>query len=191
MVDEELRKLLQDEAGGVEMSDELFTRLIDATTEIKLKNKEVLIAIGQLDTNVYIQKSGIMRACYLDGGNEYTYGFSAPGTVVISYHSYFMHLPSVFQIESCGKSVVLKISKMKMNEIVKSSNEFAEWLLAIHSAQLFSNEFKIANITGNAKDRYRSYIKNRPEIVAGVPAKLIASYLGISTVHLSRLKKSI
>ncbi len=179
------------EAGNVEMSDELFEHFINATTEITLKNKEVLIRAGKLETNIYIQKSGIMRACYFDGDNDKTYGFSTPGTVVISYHSYFMRLPAVFQVESCGETVVLKISKTKLDELVRSSNEFAQWLIGIHAAQLFSNEFKTTNIIGDARERYILLVKNRPEIVACVSSRLIASYLGISTVHLSRLKKSL
>lgn len=186
-----LKKLLCNEAGGVNMSDELFAQLIDATTEIVLKNKEILIPAGKLDTNIYIQKSGIMRACYFDGTNEKTYGFSVPGTVAMSYHSHFMGLPSVFQIESCGETVVLKLSGSKLDELVKGSIEFDQWLLGIHAHQCFSNEFKITNITGSAKDRLRLLKKNRPEIVANVSSKLIASYLGISPIHLSRLKKSL
>jgi CRP-like cAMP-binding protein len=188
-MDDELRKLLYDEA-GITMSDELFERITGMMTEIRLKNREVLIAAGRLDTNVYIQKSGLFRAWYFDGRDEKTYGFSNPGTVLMSYHCHFMGLPSLFQLESCGESVALRMSKAQLDELVDSSPEFSKWLLTIQSAQLFIGEFRNTLISGTAKERYLSMIERRPEIVARVPHKIIASYLGIAPTYLSYLKKS-
>lgn len=187
---DELKKLLYEES-RYKMSDELFDRLIGATTEIHLKNREVLIPYGKLDNNTYIQKSGILRACYFDGENERTYGFSEPGTVVISYYGHFMRLPSSFQIESCGESVVLKMSKTRFDELIDSSHEFAKWMLGVQSMQLYLNELKHTAIWGKAKERYLLLLKKRPEIIARVPATIIASYLGVTHNHLSYLKKML
>jgi CRP-like cAMP-binding protein len=187
----EFKKLLREEAGGVKISDELFERLIGSTTEIHLKNKEVLITYGKVDTNLYILKSGVLRACYFVGDNEITYGFADPGSIAISYHAHFWHKPSVFQIESCGESTVLKITKQQLDELLNSSLEFARWLLAIRAGQLCFNEFKLTTIAGEAKERFRWMLQHRPNVLAVVPAKTIASYLGITQTHLSRLKKSL
>lgn len=34
-------------------------------------------------------------------------------------------------------------------------------------------------------------VKNRPEIIRAVPARVIASYLGVSPEYLSRIRKSM
>ncbi len=185
-----LKQLLYDEY-RYKMPDELFDRFIGAATEVWLKNGEVLIPYGRLDTNIYIHKSGIIRACYLDGENEKTYGFTNPGTVIISYHPHFMHRPSFFQFESCGESTVMKISKKDVDEMVDSSHEFAKWMLVVQSYKLYYFEFKYSVINGNSMERFIALIQNRPEIMAHVPLKIIASYLGITPTHLSRLKKSL
>jgi hypothetical protein len=112
-LDRKLKKLLYNEA-GIEMSDQLLDRFIGATTEIHLKNKEVLILYGQIDTNLYVQKDGLLRACYIEDGNERAYGFSNPGTVVLSYHSHFRRKPAVFQIELCGETSLLKMSETRV-----------------------------------------------------------------------------
>ena len=189
-MDGELKKLLYKEC-GYKMSDALLERFIGSMTEHHLQNKEVLIPYGKLDTNVYIQKSGILRACYFDGENERTYGFSNPGTVVMSYHGHFMRQPSSFQIESCGECVVLKMSKKELDELIDSSHEFAKWMLAIQAAQLYINEFRHTAISGTAKERYLSLVEKRPEIISFVPSKIIASYLGVTHNHLSYLKKNL
>jgi CRP-like cAMP-binding protein len=101
-----------------------------------------------------------------------------------------MGWPSLFQLESCGESVALKMSKAQLSELIADSPEFARWLLTIQSAQLFINEFRNTLISGTAKERYLSMIERRPEIVARVPHKVIASYLGIAPTYLSYLKKN-
>jgi CRP-like cAMP-binding protein len=183
----ELTKNLRNE--GRLMSDELFERFIGSMTEIHLKNKEVLIPYGKIDTSLYVQKNGLLRACSLDGEYEKTYGFADAGTVTISYYSHHMRQPSVFQIESCGETDVLKMSKRQMDELVDSSHEFAKWLLTVRSGQLCANEFKLTAITGTAKERYAALVLNRPDVISRVPAQTIASYLGVDPTYLSYLKK--
>ncbi|UKJ08512.1 hypothetical protein [Solitalea lacus] len=43
-------------------------------------------------------------------------------------------------------------------------------------------------VTMKSADRYRLLIKNNPEIIKHVPARIVADYLGISQEKLSRLK---
>ena len=190
-MDSGLKKLLYEQTGGVMMSDGLFERFVGAMDEMHLKNKEVLIPYGRLDTNLYVQKNGLLRACYLDRDNEKTYGFSDPGTVVVSYHSHFIRKPSIFQVESCGETDVLKMSKKVQDELLSGSHEFALWLLAIRTAQLYFNEFKLTMITGTARERYLTLVEKRPEILDRVPLKTVASYLGVAPNYLSSLKKAL
>lgn len=189
-MDNELKQLLYDEC-LYKMPDELYGRFIEAMTDVRLKNREVLIPYGKLDTNVYVLKSGIMRLCYFDGEKEKTYGFAIPGSMMISYHSFYMRQPAHFQLESCGNSLVGKISMVKLYEMIEHSHEFAQWMLSMSIGQLYFNEFKSAVINGPAKERYISLVKNRPEIISRVPLKIIASYLGVTPNYLSRLKKNL
>lgn len=189
---DELKKLLYDESGGkIMMSDELFERFMGVMTPVRLKNKEILIPYGKRDTNLYVQKNGLIRACYFDGATEKTYGFANPGSTLMSYHSHFANRPSVFQFASCGETDMLRMSKKDMDELMDSSHEFTKWLFAINEAQCYFSEFKHVAIIGSAKDRYLSLVEKRPEIPARVPLKTIASYLGISPEHLYRLKKTL
>jgi CRP-like cAMP-binding protein len=187
---DELKQLLFEQTGGkMMMSNELFDRFLGSMTEISLKNREILIPYGKRDHSLYVQRNGILRACYFNGENEKTYGFTNPGTVTFSYHSLFINKPSAFQFESCGETDMLRLSKKDMDHLLDSSWEFTRWLLTIHEAQCYFNEFKHVIINGTAKERYLSLIEKRPDILARVPLKIIASYLGVTPVHLSRLKK--
>ena len=120
-----LRQQLIDECPSYRLPDELMDEFMGAMTKVPLKSKQALISYGQFDDNVYVVKNGIIRYCYFDGIKEKTYGFASPGTIMISYHCYFMRQPSYFQLESCGKSVVMKIPKRTLDKMVRQSHEFA------------------------------------------------------------------
>ena len=188
-MDTELIKLLHEEC-SYKIADELLDKFISRTTEIHLKNKEVLVPYGKFDPNVYILKSGIMRYVYFDGERERTYGFGSPGTIMISFHSFCMREPAFFQAEACGKCVVLKLTKVGLDELLKESHEFAIWMFHHATWQLYYKEHKYSVINGHAKERFYAMVKNRPDIIARVPLQAIASYLGVTPSYLSLLKKS-
>jgi CRP-like cAMP-binding protein len=167
---------------------EIFLGLM---SEIKLKNNEPLIPCGKFDDNIYVVRDGIMRFAYFDGLKEMTFGFSTPGTVIIQYHSFYRREPSFFQIESCGRSTVMKVSKSEFDELAGSSDDFKNWMLRLQSAQLWLYEKKLAVLNGTAKERFESLIHNRREILENVSSKVIASYIGITPSSLSRLKREL
>jgi CRP-like cAMP-binding protein len=187
---DELKQLLRDES-PFKISDELLDIFLGKMSEVRLRNHEVLIPYGRLDANMYVQKEGITRYVYFDGTTERTYGFATPGTIMISYHSFYDRQPSFFQLESCGESVVMRISKSDFDEMMKESHEFSQWMWSLSLGQLYSNELKVSVINGQAKERFVSLVKNRPEIIARVPSQTIASYLGVTPSYLSRLRRKL
>lgn len=187
---EALKKLLSQEA-RYQLRDEVMDRFLECMSEINLKNKEPLISYGALNSNVYILKEGILRLVYSDGGNERTYAFALPGTMIISLHAYYMHQPAFMQVEACTKSKVLAISKPKFNALLEESHEFALWIASVSLQQLYFLEMKLSIINGTAKERFLSLAKTRPEIMKEVSLKIIASYLGITPAYLSRMKSQL
>jgi CRP-like cAMP-binding protein len=187
---EELRKLLN-EACIYRMSDESMDSFMGLMTEVELKNNEPLIPYGKFDDNIYVLKEGIMRFAYFDGLKEMTFGFSSPGTVIIQYHSFYKREPSFFQVESCGRSTVMKVSRADFERLAKSSSDFLNWMFRISSLQLWLNERKLAVLNGTAKERFEALIRIRPDILKTVSSKVIASYIGVTPSSFSRLKREL
>lgn len=115
-----LKELIKNESNHG-LPDGLFARLLDNMQEIRLKANDVLTKYGKTDDNLYLISSGIIRCHYFDGENEKIYGFAAPGSIITSYHSFYAGLPSIWQTESCGNSVVLKTGKDKVEKMIHES----------------------------------------------------------------------
>lgn len=185
---ETLKKQLNTEC-SYKMGAETMDMFLGLMSEMKLRRKEALIPYGKIDSNVYVLKNGIMRFFYFDGEKEITFGFSSPGTVIISYYPFYMREPSFFHIEACCDSVVMKMSRRDFVGLIERSHDFSQWIAWISTAQLWLNEKKLMTVNGNAKERFESLLKNRPEILEKVAGKIIASYIGITPQYFSSLKR--
>ena len=187
---ETLKTLIETEC-HYRMAPDTVEMFIGLMTEVRLKNKEPLIPYGKLDNNIYIVREGLIRYAYFDGLKEKTHAFAAPGTLIVSCHSFYMRTPSVFQYESCGESVVMRVSNAACEELMRESADFTNWMFRMSMYQLYAWERKTTVINGTARERIEALIKNRPEILERGTNKVIASYIGIEQSYFSRLKKRV
>ncbi|MDR2890444.1 MAG: cyclic nucleotide-binding domain-containing protein [Alistipes sp.] len=171
------------------MREETMDRFLGLMTPVEFKRNKEIIAYGGLDGNIYVVKSGIARVAYFDGFKEMTFGFGLPGTLLISYYPFTRGEPSFCKFEACCDTTVMKIAKARFLHLLRQSQDFAEWMVFMSMEQLLFHEMKLRVVNGDAKERFESLIENRPEIIANVSARVIASYIGITESYLSTLKK--
>ncbi len=187
---ETLRKLIDAEIED-RMQDETMEMFLGAMTEVRLKNKELLISYGSMDTNVYVVKEGVVRFAYFDDeSKDKTFAFAIPGTIMIC-NSFYMREPSFFNYESCGESVVMKITRADFEELLRQSEDFERWMLRIQMEQVWDLERKAIRTNGTAKERFQAVIMDRPELLQKVSTKTLASYLGISQQYMSTMKNKL
>ena len=187
---EELKKLLSEECGGrFSMDIPVMTAFLESLEEKSLRKEEVLTDYGQMDSRIYIIKSGIVRLVYFEGLNEKTLAFGTPGSLFTSMHCYYLRQPSFFQCVACTDAVVMYTSKEKFDTLVKQSLEFSNWVLDRAMDQLCGLEVRLERLNGQAYERYEAMVRNCPSVVNNVSDRLIASYLGITPAWLSVIKK--
>lgn len=184
------KELLAQECDYI-MPDNVLKHFLELMVPVKIKAGEALIYGGSKDNNIYFVKEGIMCYRYFDGAKERTHVFAMPGTMMISWHSYYMNLPSFYHVEACCDSVCLRLSKNNFDTLIDQYHAFAKWISRMLFCQMYFFEMKASVIQGSAKERFLSLIKNRPEIMGKVQLKIIAEYLGITQSYLSRLKKDL
>ncbi len=183
-----LRKQLNSECGYL-MKDETMDMFLGLMTELKLKRSQLLIPYNTVDDNIYIVKRGIIRTAHFDGFNERTFAFALPGTVLISYYSFCSGIPSFSKLEACCDSVVMKVTKAGFLDLAGRSNDFAQWMMFMSLEELMYHEKKREIMNGDASERFEGLIENRPEIIKNVSSKVIASYIGITPIYYSKLKR--
>ncbi len=187
---EQLRELIQGES-SIGIPSDLVDRMINIAERCSYKPKEPVIKYGTVNDNIYIVESGILELRYWNGVKVCTYGFALPGTLVTSPQSFYLKKPAFMTVRACRKATVLKITRKMFDQIMDDSHEFCKSMFYVAMGQLFASEKKLYVIGGTAKERYLSLLKNRQEIVQGVPMKTLASYLGITPSYLCHLKRAL
>jgi len=112
-----------------------------------------------------------------------------------SFDSFMNNIPSQVTIETIEPSVVYLLPKKYVLQLIEElSGEpfFAQMVLQTSAwRQLhYINEF-VSFIRDTPEQRYQNLLKNKPHIIRRVPQHYIASYLGVSKVHLSRIKSKL
>ena len=65
------------------------------------------------------------------------------------------------------------------------------FLAGAENDYLLKQQQLLEHLTKTADERYADLMRNRPELLARIHQKHIASYLGITTQSLSRIRKRI
>jgi CRP-like cAMP-binding protein len=154
--------------------------------EIKVPSKTTLIKEGQVSENIYFVKEGCLRLWFNKDGKDITFQFFFENQVVSSLLG---REPSLFTLESIEHSTIIsfqiKYYKTLLEEIPELKNEFIEIILQRldNYAKLFLSQIK-----DNPQERYAELVKKNPQLLQRIPQHYIASYLGITTVSLSRIR---
>jgi CRP-like cAMP-binding protein len=143
---------------------------------------------------IFIEK-GCVRTYFTQQGNEKTIQFFFENEGLTSLDSFINNTPSLFSIETIEPSVIYLLPKQHVTRLIEELSEepgFAPMLMQMFARRQmhYINEF-VSLIRDTPEQRYLQLLTEKPHIVQRVPQHYIASYLGVSKVHLSRIKSKL
>jgi len=157
--------------------------------------RTVLLREGEVSKKSFFIEKGCLRAGFNHNGRDVTFQFFFENEAISSVESFHRNIPSMFTIETVEPCVLQVLAKKDYEVIMadlKSDPGLAGDMLDIaFERQLhYMREF-LSFIRDTPQERYLNLLKEKPQLVRRVPQHFIASYLGITTVHLSRIKNKI
>lgn len=157
--------------------------------------KTILLTEGQVSQNYIFIEKGCVRMFFNDNGSDKTVQFFFENEGLTSFDSFVNNVPSLFTIETIEPSVIYLLPKQYVNQLIDELSEqpgFAQMILQMSSRRQihYINEF-VSFIRDTPEQRYQNLLTHRPHIIQRVAQHYIASYLGVSTVHLSRIKSKL
>lgn len=151
--------------------------------------KTILLAEGKVSKTMFFIESGCLRTWINDDGKEITTQFFFEGDSVSSIESFRTNQPSLYSIETLEPCVLQTISQSDFRHIIESSPELRNKLEEHLFKRLFqSQQLFYSYLKNKPQKRYEELIAQYPHIVQRVPQHYIASYLGITSVSLSRIR---
>ncbi|HUH28745.1 Crp/Fnr family transcriptional regulator [Gelidibacter sp.] len=176
----------------IEINEEEWRSYSSGFSVQTFRKKEILLAQGHLCRDVFFVVEGLLRVFFVDGeGEEKTFHFSFENTFSADYESFLKKMPSNYSIQALEDTTVVLMSYDMLHggyKILRNGEKLGR-LLAEEYFFIFNDKIQ-AIYTQSPLERYNRLIQKFPNILQRIPQHYIASYLTISSVHLSRLKNS-
>lgn len=161
--------------------------------ELRIFSKnDFFIREGMVCQEIAFIVSGIFRSFYLSqSAEEVTYCFIFPDNLMAPYSSYITGEKTFENMQAIQDSEVLIFSKKDLNSFLESHPKGDLFSKIIAQQQYLELEKRIFKLQIEpAHYKYESLLKEHPEYINQIPLQFIASYLGITQRHLSRLRRN-
>ena len=174
-------------------TDSEINEFISLATISTIKKGDFFIKQDEICTTLSFVNFGIFRSFYYSNNDEeITYCFTFPNTLLVAYSSFITQNKSEENLQALTDSEIISISKKELENLAESNNKWLNFLKIIAEKEYVELEKWIFNHQkSNAQKRYVDLIHSNPQIVQQIPLHYIASYLGITQRHLSRIRASI
>lgn len=161
----------------------------DLLIEQVVASKTTLLREGEISNTIYFIKKGCLREWFNKDGKDITFQFFFEGQPVASIDSFMNQEPSLFSIESIEPTIIYTISKSDFDKLLDMSPEFKDRFQDL-IFQRFRNygQLFLSRIKDTPQERYADLLRNHPNIIKRVPQHYIASFLGITSISLSRIR---
>lgn len=175
------------------LSVEEFSKFKDRFVIQKVKRNEYLLQEGEVcNFNLFVS-SGTLRMYHLGPeGQEFTRYFAFENKFGTSLTSLIEGKPAIENIQAVEKSVVLRISKADYLNLVETVPVINLIYRNMLEQAYITSQKRIYDLQGkSALERLKWLMSYQPGILSRIPSKLVASYLGITSYTLSRLKAEL
>jgi len=169
--------------------DNIWNRFYPLFKRLEIPAKTTLLEEGKISRTMFFIEKGCLRTWVNNNGKDITTQFFFEGQKVSSIESFRTNQPSLYSIESIEPSILQTISQKDFKSILDNSPELkTEMEEHLFKRLMQSQRLFFSYLKNNPQQRYEELVKQYPEIVLRVPQHYIASYLGITSVSLSRIR---
>lgn len=176
-----------------EFPDDQIEKIFEISHLRNIPKHECYIREGEVPVNFAFVISGLFRYCYIDSkGNEFTKGFFPENSFISSYSALIQRRESYFTVEALEDSSILDINYSEWKKLFEKELCWHKFLISLLEKGYCTKETREREfLLLSAEERYRSFLSTYPGICKRIKQNVVASYLGITPVALSRIRKKV
>lgn len=175
------------------ISEDVIEDLLKISELKTIKTGNQIVKLNEVPSKIYMLISGVVR-CYLitESGKEFNKSFNLPISFFGSLTALIQKNQSLFVFETLADSEMYEVDFHKLTELCKKHESLNRLYSKVLETVYISYEKRLVElISSDAKTRYLGLCAQIPNIENLIPQYHIASYLGITPVQLSRIRKKI
>jgi len=158
----------------------------------KVRKKQYFLQEGGVCKYAAFIVKGAMRQYSVDDkGAEHIVNLYIENWWACDRESFIMLTPSIYNIDAWEDTDVLLMTKADYVKLSKPIPALIEMSRNLDDRNHIATQKRLnASISLSAEKRYEDFVSYYPEFLERFPQHIIASYLGITKVTLSRVRKS-
>ena len=162
-------------------------------TERKIKRRGFILQQGDVCRHFTFVVSGCFRMYAMDqAGKEHNLRFAGENDWIADLASFYSEQPSGAYIEAIEPATILQINHPDLLNLYISYHKFdRNFRIIIEQKYIELQNRILQNISSTAEERYKSFLKQYPNLSNRLPNTQIASYLGITPEFLSKIRKEM
>lgn len=150
------------------------------------------VEVGKVPEYFCFIESGILQHSIKIDEEEKTTYLALKNTCTTSLKSFLQQTPSRKSIKALSECVLWCINVADFKHLQKTNKAFFQFYFNLIENQIFLiDDYRIDLLTLSPEERYKKLLNNDPSLLQEVPLHYLASFLGISNRHMSRIRKNI
>ena len=176
---------------GLNLKD--MMALYSLTTVETYKAGEIIVREGDQYPYALAIVKGVIRTYVIkDDGDERTVRIVAEGDFAGCAGCMLEKGPSAEFLEAVEDCRVFKLDFRKVQELSNDNIRLLRFVLNAFKDVLYEAVQRIQFfVTQTPEQRYKQILKENPKLIQRVPQKYLASFIGVTTVSLSRIRSRI
>lgn len=177
----------------VPLSEEEWALLGGAFTERVVDSKTVITSEGEIEKEIYFISSGLARLFYRTKDNDQITAFIFCENMFAScLESFIRQQPSTQNLETLEKCSLLVLTKDKLDGLYEQVPQTHVIMRKVMEARFVASQQLLSSyILAGPQERYELFAHHYPHLVQRVPLYILATFLGITPVSLSRIRRRI
>ncbi len=176
----------------VQLTSKEEERVIDTFSFREVPEKYKIVELGSISKELYFIKKGCGRLFYLKEGVEITGFLFTENMFIGSFESFLTGTPSnqIIEMEEASSLYVLSKENLEMlyTEIPKI-NVFVRKML--EERMIIAQQLVGSFVLNKPEERYEAMLRANPDLLNRFPQHILATFLGITPVSLSRIRQRI
>lgn len=154
---------------------------------------QYFIKEGDITKKFAFVKTGLLRSFYYSSNSEeVTYCFSFPNNLIAGYSSFITQQETKENIQAIEDCELIVFPKNILDELVNKKRNWLQLAKQIAEEKYLIVEKRIFILQKeNAIIAYKELLEKHSDYLQNIPLGYLASYLGISQRHLSRIRNQI
>jgi CRP-like cAMP-binding protein len=171
---------------------ELIVKAREKFKVLLLKKNEFFVKENEICQHFCFVESGILQHSIEVLDEEKTTYLALRNSVTSSLSSFLFGKPSRKSIKAIADCKLWIVDLKTFKDLIENNKAFHQYYYNVIEKQIcLIDDYRIDLLTLTPEERYKKLLATEPKLLQEVPLHYLSSFLGISSRHMSRIRKNI